>query len=341
MEQASTPLFFQLSAVFTAIAVAGMLMNAKKYKVSLLSAGLFSLLSIVLGLFLARFIFCTNPEQFQFLFYDELGEYLGPQVFWQPVGSGFHIGGFLLGIVLAAILTRLITKASFLSLMDSIALPALFLFAAIRFIEPLSNAPDQTMKGFSDVLENTDFCFTPLFYKIEGMDWDTGETIIQWKLAVHLVEAILAVIILFALHRRRFAPGILAMYTAVLFSTSQLLPESLRQDGHLCISIFLRVTYLSLGILYVLTHFFVLFRAWRRGVAIKRLAVETLLVIICMGLFVVFEFALDGKVTLFSEDVDNSLKKTLIHGFMGIVLAGMAFITCQRIHKENKACLAE
>ena len=341
MEQASTPLFFQLSAVFTVIAVAGMLVNAKKHKVPLLSAGLFSLLSIVLGLFLARIIFCTNPEQSQLLFYDELGQPKGMQVFWQPLGSGFHVGGFLAGIVLAAGITRLITKTGFLSLMDSIALPALFLFAAVRFIEPLSGADGQTMKGFSDVVENADFCFSPLFYKLSSMDWDTGETIIQWKLAVHLVEAIFAVIILFALHRKKFAPGILAMYTAVLFTCSQFLPESLRQDGQLCISIFLRVSYISYGVLFGCTLLFLMYRAWKHGAPLLRLAGETLLVLVCMGLFVLFEFALDGKVTLFPEETDNSLKRTLLYAFMALSLTGMAFITCRRIHKENKVCLAE
>lgn len=338
MELPGTPLFFQLSAVFVLVAAVMMLFGAKKHNVSAVSAGVFALLSVVLGLFLARIIYCFNPEKYQFLFYDEMGVYTS-KPFWQPVGSGFHVGGFILGIFIAAPLTMLLTKAKFFNLMDSICLPALFLFAAIRFIEPLSDM--QTMKGFSDVVENSDFCFTPLFYKLSSVDWDTGETIIQWKLAVHLVEAILAVIILFALHRKKFAPGILSMYTAVLFTTSQFLPESLRQDGQLCISIFLRVTYISYGVLFGCTLLFLMYRAWRRGASIKRLAAETLLVLICMGLFVVFEFALDGKVNLFPEDFDNILKRTLLYTFMAISLAGMAIITCQRIHKENKLCLAK
>lgn len=339
MEQSGTPLFFLLSAVFVVIAGVMMLTGAKKHKVSLCSAGVFAILSVVLGLFFARLIFCINPEKASIIFYDELGQYTGTGAFWQPVGSGFHVGGFILGIFLAALITAPVTKDKFFSLMDSICLPALFLFAAIRFIEPLSDT--ETLKGFSDVMENGSFCFTPLFYKIEGLDWDTGETIIQWKLAVHLVEAILAVIILFALHRKKFAPGILSMYTAVLFTCSQFLPESLRQDGHLCISIFLRVTYISYAILFGVTLLYLMYRAWKHGVSIRRLATETIIVVICMGLFVVLEFALDGKVTLFPEDFDNSLKKTLIHSFMGVVLAVMALVTCQRIHKENKLCLAE
>ena len=242
-------------------------------------------------------------------------------------------------IFAAAFITAPLTKAKLFNLMDSICLPALFLFAAIRFIEPLSDT--ETLKGFSDVMENGSFCFTPLFYKIEGMDWDTGETIIQWKLAVHLVESMLAVIILFALHRKKFAPGILSLYTAVLFTTSQFLPESLRQDGHLCISIFLRVTYISYAILFGAAFLFLMYRAWKHGISIKRLAAEILIVVICMGLFVVLEFALDGKVTLFPESFDNNLKKLLIHSFMGVVLAGMAITSCQRIHKENKLCLEE
>lgn len=338
MEQPSTPLFFQYAIVFVIIAFVMMLVGAKKHKVSYVSAGVFAFLSIVLGLFLARAIYCFNPEKSLMLFYDEMGNYTFAP-FWKPAGSGFHVGGFILGIFLAAPLTVLLTKAKFSGLMDSICLPALFLFAAIRFIEPLSDA--ETLKGLGSVAENSDFCFSPLFFQITSMDEETGATLIQWRLAVHLLEAILAIVILFALHRKKFAPGILSMYTAVLLSASQLLPESLRQDGPLCISIFLRVSYISYGVLFGCAFFFLMYRAWKHGVSIKRLATETALVLLCIGLFVICEFVLDGKIITFSKGFDINLKRNLFYGLMAVSLAGMAYIACQRIHKENEICLAE
>lgn len=339
MLKPATPLFFQLSGLFAALAVLMMLLGARKHKVSVGSAGLFAALSIALGLLAARLIFCTNPEKASLIFYDALGRYTGVSAFWQPAGSGFHISGFILGIFLAAVITSRITRSSFFSLLDSICLPALFLFAAIRCIEPLSDA--HTLKGFSGVVENTGICFSPLFRQFASVDPFTGETIVYWKLAVHLLEALLAAIILLALCRKKLAPGFLSLYTAILFSASQLLPESLRQDGPLCISIFLRVTYIAYGVLYVLAVMYILLRAWRHGTSIKRLAADALIAVICMGLFVVLEFALDGKVILFPPDVDHNLKITLLYAFMALVLIIMAYVPCRRLHKENKIALAQ
>lgn len=325
MEQTGFPLYFTAAIIFTLIWALMLLLNAKKHRVSLLSAGVFSLLAILLGLFFARFIYCINPEKIETVFYDEWGEYIGLSPFFKPEAYGFHIGGFLIGILLAALLAKLITKAKFYSLLDNAAMPSLFLYSAMRFVEPLSGEG----KGLSDIMENVKNGFAPIFTKLATFNEDTWAMEVQWKLSVYFIEAILALILLFVLCKRTFAPGTLTLYTFVLFFTSQLLPESFRQDGHLCVSIFVRVTYIAYLVGLMLVHVLIMFRMLLDSHQRKRIRIlilETVLLAIGIGAFVWTEYALDK----------TNISDSILYPLMALVLCGLAFLSCQRIYKEDQ-----
>lgn len=325
MEQTGFPLYFIFAILFTLTGVMIMLLTAKKHQVSPFSVGIFALLAVVLGLFFARLIYCTNPEKSIAVFYDVWGNYLGLSPFFRPEASGFHIGGFLMGIVLSALLTKVITKTNVFTTLDLAALPCLFVYSAMRFAEPLSGQG----KGLSDIMEHVENGFAPLFTKLVIFNEETKAMDISWKLSVHVVEALLALMLLFLLCKRTFAPGTRSLYAFVLFFTSQLLPESFRQDGHLCVSIFVRVTYIAYLVGLMLVHLVVMYRAWRQHTPVKILVLETLLMAAGICAFVWTEYALDK----------TNLSDAVLYPLMALALCFIATLSCQRIYKENKKAM--
>ena len=210
-----------------------MLLFAPKSGFSRRAAGLYALLSLVLGVLLGRLIFCL--VRMDTLFYDEMGEPLGLSPFFDPTAGSVSVVGVVLGAVLAAPLCRLITHQSPAQMLDYTAIPSMLFFAFMRFIEPLSG------NGYGIPMEDSPFAFAP-FAIIN--DW--GEAM----LSVCFLEGVLGLLIaafLFFIRSRVKKPGTLALYAALLFSVTQILPEAFRWDDVLYIFIFARVTHIGLA----------------------------------------------------------------------------------------------
>lgn len=281
------------------------------------AVAVYGLLAGVLGLFVGRLVYCA--VQFEFMFYDEIGNYAGLAPFFQWGNGRLNMGGILLGLLLAAPLAARITKEKCSTLLDAAAFPGLFLYAALRFIEPLSG------QGYGEWVENEALWFQPLCITNEWGDW---------MLSVCFIEGLLTLIlaiVLFLFRSRAKCPGTLARYALFLFCAVQVLPHCLRCDDVLFVFIFARVNHIVWACILFFTHLFTLIKGKKRGLASKTIWLESLLMLLGEVVCIATIFALDK----------TNLPDLLVYFVMAVTLGLMAFLACRRIHKEDMVCSAE
>ncbi len=301
-----------LTILFTFVSIVLAIVFSKG-KVRPVSLAVYSLCAIVLGLMIGRTIYCAI--QSEYIFYDEMGDWLGLSPFFDfSVGSA-SMGGILLGALLAAPLASRITGARAYDILDVVSLPMLLLYSAMRFIEPLSG------QGYGKMMKNPALCFVPLCIET---DWG------DWMLSVCFIEGILSfalLIVLFFQRKKIRKSGNLAKYTLFLFGALQVLPECLRCDDVLYVFIFARITHIALAVMLFFTHFSSLVQSKKRGLATKSLALEAGLmllgIIMCIGCI----FALDK----------TNLPDLLVYAAMVLTLVLMSLLACLRIKKEDMA----
>ena len=289
-----------------------MIFFAPQYHLPRKVSGLYALLAAVLGVLLGRVIFCL--VRMDTLFYDEMGEPLGIAPFFDPTAGSISVVGIVLGSVLAALLCHLSTGRSASAILDHAALPALLFFAFMRFIEPLSG------NGYGIPMEESIFAFSP-FAIIN--DW--GEAM----LSVCFIEGMLALLIalfLFFMRSRTKKPGTLALYAALLFSVSQILPEAFRWDDVLYIFIFARVTHIGLAVTLFTTMLISLIRGKKQGLGTGTFCLELLLTLLGVGLCILAIYALD-KITAWPP--------AFVYTGWALVLILLTGLVGRRIHKED------
>lgn len=317
MEMEETVSFFQnpygwCILLFSLMAAGLTMLSGRKKNVPLSATGLYAILAGVLGLFLGRLVYCA--VRFEFMFYDEIGNFAGLSAFFDVQNGSVNVGGILLGFLLAAPITKGITGQRAASLLDAAALPGLFLYSALRFAEPLSG------QGYGEWMENEALWFSPLCIQ---NDWG------EWMLSVCFIEGVLTLIlliVLLCLVKKMKAPGTLTLYTLCLFSALQVLPECLRCDDVLFVLIFARVTHIALACTLFFTQFAALLRGKKRGLATKTLALESGLMLIGIVLCIGTIFALDK----------TNIPDIYVYLVMIVSLCLMVFLTCRRIRKEDQ-----
>ena len=272
----------------------------------------FALLSLVLGAFIGRLFYSLVRSDF--LFYDELGEYAGLLPFFNFAAGSLNMGGILLGILLAAVLSSKLTKEKTANLLDAAVLPVLCLYAGMRLIEPLSG------QGFGELIEQPFLCFYPI---ATCNAWD------EWMLSVCSIEAILAIAVLVVLLINRSKiqrTGSLYLYAMALFAPSQMFFELFRQDDVLYIFVFASISLLCLVTCMVLSQFALLHRAYKetlpKGTALREAGLMLLGVIVCVGGI----FALDK----------TNLPDVMVYAVIILALVLMSFLFCRRIAMEDK-----
>ena len=281
-------------------------------KITRSAAALYCLLSGVLGLLLGRLIFCL--VRMDTLFYDEMGEYLGLAPFFDPILVSVNVSGVMLGMILAALLCRLLTGKNAAAYLDQAALPALSFFALMRFIEPLSS------QGYGIPLEDSIFAFFPL---ANYNDWNEA-----WMLNVSFIEGVLAVLVILALillKKKIRKPGTLTLYAATLLAATQIIPESLRCDDVLYIFIFARVTHIGLAAMLFICLLIPLLQGKKAGLGQKAFWAEIGLMLLGIILCIASIFALDK----------TNLPKLLVYAMLFATLVGLTILNFRRIHKED------
>lgn len=281
------------------------------------AVAVYGLLAALLGLLIGRLVYCA--VQFEFMFYDEIGDFAGLSPFFDLHNGSINMGGILLGVLLAAPLAAKITGEKTAHLTDSAVFPGLLLYSVLRLVEPLSG------QGFGEWVENEALWFQPLCITNEWGDW---------MLSVCFIEGMLTLIlaaVLFIFRGRARYPGTLTRYALFLFGAVQVLPQCLRCDNVLFVFIFARVNHIILALTLFFVHLTTLLKGKKHGLPGKTVALETLAMalgeILCIG-------------TIFALDKTN-LPDLLVYIVMVLTLAAMSVLACRRIHKEDKPCIAE
>lgn len=306
-------LYFLLLVAGFVIACAGVDAAAERAGVKSLGAILYSLLSAVLAVVLGRIVYCA--VRFDWLFYDELGEFTGLWPLIDPKAGSLNVIGVLLGCLLAAPIAGAITKQKASSYLHCAAIPGVFLFAFARLIEPLSG------QGYGEMLSNEKFCFFPLALE-NGMG--------EYALSVCFIEAVLALIVgivLLFLRSRYEKPVSLGLAALTLLAVSQIVPESLRRDDVLYLFIFARVTQIGYAVILAGSLFAALAMGIKRGLGKGRAFAEALLMLLGIAACVGGEFALDK----------TNLPNLVVYLAMIAVLIGLALLNLGRIRKEDRA----
>jgi len=206
---------------------------------------LYGLLGLPVALILSRFMFCAV----NFSYYtDAISQPWRMLAFWD---GGYSLLGVLCGLIIAALITSRIQKVRFGTIFDVIAVPVGVLIFGLRIAEALTD-------GQLGVGRQVDIGALS-----QALPWlflpDQMGTLTLYRLAVYRYEAAMALLILafslalfFGRHPRwKAKPGDLAMIVFSLFGASQIILESMRDDGHMIIG-FIRVQQLGYAMIPVL-----------------------------------------------------------------------------------------
>ncbi|HPJ01870.1 MAG TPA: prolipoprotein diacylglyceryl transferase [Candidatus Limiplasma sp.] len=271
------------------------------------------LAALPLSFFFGRLIYAA--VRYDWLFFDSMGSFSGFLPFFDPSKGGINATGILLGCLLAGMITAYTTRQPAGKILDGIVPYGVLLFALIRFAEPI------TGQGYGGWIENPLLPFYPF-----GIMNDWGE----WQLPVCAMEGLLALLVsgaLFSLRSQTKKAGTLTLYALALLSASQIIPQSLRQDGVLMIFIFAKVNQIGYMVFLCGPLLYAGTAALRRGAAKKAILTEWTLMIAGVLLAIGCEYALD-KI---------NLPDLLIYAVMALAIAGMGALAVHRIHREDIA----
>ncbi len=241
------------------------------------TAPLFGVLGIVMGVMGARLLYClSNLSTFTETFEN-------PWLMLCFFDGGLSMPGMIAGLVAAAAIIARIQKISFAGMMDAVCLPLGLSIAALRFGEQFTDlgVGKAVNEGFATA--NLPWLF---------LQSRMGKAV-EFRLNVWAYEAVAALLICLItvwLYRKlRQREGDTALFFFALYGASQVLLESMRDDGHMLL-IFLRVGQLAAAIMVIASTAILLKRAGRK-------VVRWLVVACCVVIVVLLEFSLDGRLT--------------------------------------------
>ena len=252
--------------------------------------------------------FALRPE----FLTDPMGDFLGLAPVFDPSVGSASVVGILAGLLLGSLGAAAAMRKDTVAVWDSFAIPGLLLFAAFRFVEPL------TGQGFGPFLADPALCFVPL-----GIRSGWG----GWMLSVCFIEGVLllaAALITRMLKLR--ARGSKTLCALILLSLLQIIPESLRCDDVLKIFIFARVTQLGYCAAMVISAAVCWRKAARLGAGKTAITREAVILVFGIGLLVAGEFALDKM-----EWADWA-----IYLAMGLVCAGLLAMLLRRLVRSDR-----
>ncbi len=242
---------------------------------------------IPLGVMGARLVYClVNLEDF-------LETYQNPWLMLRFYDGGLSMTGLLMGLFLAAVLVARLTRQRPGDVLDALCLPLGLSLAVLRFGERFTDL------GVGKVArEGALTALAPWLFLEERIGVAT-----EFRLRVYDYEAVCAVLVCLAavafsrwLGRRKGArPGDTALFFAALYGATQILWESMRDDGHLLV-VFLRVGQVGAALL-PLTALAVMTRPYARLRGGAKAALGWLGMAALVGGVALLEFSLDGRLT--------------------------------------------
>lgn len=302
-------LYALLAALLALCAAASLPFFFRRRRLPGRAAAVYVPAALLLGLLLGRSLYCAVRTD---LFLDPLGRSLGAAPFFNLGLGSLSVVGLLAGVLLAALPAARLNRVSAAAVLDAAAVPGLLLFAALRFIEPISG------QGYGPLTDLPLFCRVPL-----GIRNGWGE----WSLSVCFLEGVILLVTALCLWKTETkAAGSLALYALVLLSACQIVPESLRRDGALRVFVFARVTQIGYAVILLGSASAAWIRGARRGLDRKVILAEASAVLLGILLLIGGEFALDR----------TDWPEVLIYAGMLLVLFLISLPVLRRIRTEDR-----
>ena len=247
----------------------------------------FGITGILAGILCARTVFCL----FNLSFFVETCE--NPALMLRFWDGGLSMAGLLGGLLLAAFITARMMRIRFAVLADVLTVPLGLFIAVCRLAEIF------TELGVGKVVEeNALIRAIPWLTLTESMGVFTEHRLAVFRYEALAAFLIFAVMLLIASRARRNAKvkdGDISLIFFSLYGASQMLLESMRDDGHLLV-IFLRISQVAAALMPLIAAF-VFSRCYLRayGKANRRIFCCWALLALLVGAGVLLEFSLDGR----------------------------------------------
>jgi len=302
--------------LFAALAAAVLMLGMRLAGAQKLPAGtasIFTALGIALGVAGARILYCAcNVTTFTETFEN-------PWLMLSFFDGGFSLPGLIAGLVLAAAITARVMKTRMADVLDAACVPAGLSIALLRFGEPFTDlgVGKAVQEGFATAN-------LPWLFSMSRMG-----VAVEYRLNVWAYEAVAGIVIFLCVlilsKRLGKISGHTALFFASLFGASQILFESMRDDGHMLL-IFLRVGQLGAALLPIIACI-ILCRKESRAVK----TATWLEVLVCVIGVVILEFSLDGRLTFGTPSLLRD------YSIMAVLCAILFAHPCWMIFKRKKA----
>ena len=277
------PLYGLTIAVATTCLLLLASLFAEREKLKKGTVTLFATIAIPTSLLFARLLFVIcNMDLYT-------KSYGNPWLALRFFDGGYAMTGVFVGVVLSACITAKIVKVNMAMLMDLLVIPLSIWLAIVRFAERF------TALGVGKVV-NEGFMtqYFPWLFKVEQMGIST-----EYRLLVYGYEATIALLLAIGLYigyravknKKERLNGQLFMQFFVWYGSSQVLMESMRDDGHMLL-IFLRVGQLCA----MLMPMIMLIKCLKYGTVWQRIT-SIVLFSLALIMVVVLEFSLDGRLS--------------------------------------------
>lgn len=297
------------AAIAAAVLILGVKLWGRKLPEG--TAGVFGVLGIALGVLGARALYCVcNISTFTETFEN-------PWLMLNFFDGGLSLPGLLGGLIAAAAITAKLMKAKVGDVLDAASVPAGLSLAVLRFGEKFTDL------GIGKVVEEG-FLTEKLGWLF---DYSRMGVSVEYRMNVWGYEAFagVAIFVLMLLFFKRLSrSGDKAVLFAALFGASQILLESMRDDGHMLL-IFLRIGQLGAAVLAMLALGFAV-----RGCSRGEKLVRWIVMMLCAVMIVLLEFSLDGRLTVGTPSLLRD------YSVMAAVCAVMLLNACTALFKNAK-----
>lgn len=214
--------------------------------------------------------------------------------------GGYTLWGAMLGGGLAAYIASVRTGQPCGRIADALAAPAMLMVSLCRLAEGLvGQGYGWYVEDWFDPLSGMSLLHPEEYGFFLRFPFAIRDMYDEWCWAVFVVEALLALCICILLLRSRAKPdGMLALNALLMLASAQILCESLRQDAVLRFG-FVRVNQIIGALIVVFILAYGCVRLPGRKPAVLLPAVGG--TVLCIGLIVAMEFALEKKIVLLEQ----------------------------------------